>query len=156
MGRKRIKYEDLDIREDGTIWYNGMIKKFYNHSTGYLATKFSGKAHLVHRIVAEKYLPNPENKRTVNHINGIKSDNRVSNLEWNTNKENIKHAFETGLSDSKHLRKLTMDEVREIRSKYIPYKYTQCMLGKEYGICNQGISQIINNKRYKETVEVLC
>ena len=53
----------------------------------------------LHRIVAKQYIPNPSNKETVNHKNGIKTDNRIQNLEWNTFDENHQHAVKNNLLD---------------------------------------------------------
>lgn len=55
----------------------------------------------VHRLVAEAFIPNPEHKETINHIDGNKLNNAISNLEWATQHENNLHAYRTGLHDPK-------------------------------------------------------
>lgn len=55
------------------------------------------KGYTIHRLIAITFIPNPENKPQVNHINGIKSDNSINNLEWCTSSENSRHAHDTGL-----------------------------------------------------------
>ena len=72
-----------------------------NHSEGYkcVALSHNGmtKRFFVHRLVAEAFIPNPNNLPQVNHIDGNKQNNCVSNLEWCTARENIRHAIDTGL-----------------------------------------------------------
>ena len=66
-------------------------------TNGYLRTVLDRKTVKVHRVVAQTFVPNPQNKPTVNHINGDKADNRVTNLEWATKEEQTQHALSTGL-----------------------------------------------------------
>lgn len=65
-----------------------------------LCTKGKSKTCTVHRLVWIEFIPNPENKPQINHINWRKTDNRVENLEWVTRSENVKHAYTTWLKKS--------------------------------------------------------
>ena len=60
---------------------------------GYMWCKIEGRGYKVHRLIASAFIPNPKNLRCINHINCIKDDNRISNLEWCTHKQNTGHAW---------------------------------------------------------------
>lgn len=109
----------------------------------------------VHRLVAETFIPNPLNKQTVNHINGIKSDNRVENLEWATYSENSKHAHKTGLQICRKGElagnaKLKNEDVDYIRKIYKPYsKAFGCRaLSQEFCVSERTIRNYISGRNY--------
>jgi hypothetical protein len=122
------------------------------------------KKYLVHRIVAKAFISNPEDKPQINHINGIKSDNRLENLEWNTRSENCRHAWKNGLTKltdkmitslnqgRRHNAKLTNEQVNEIRNiKYYFGLYRE--LSKKYKITPEAIRNIYILKTYKNGTE---
>jgi len=110
-----------------------------------------GNTKYVHRLAAEAFIPNPDGKDEVNHLNGDKRDNAVVNLEWVTPSENMMHAFRTGLMPRGEAmragKKLTAHEVRTIRrtGTMLP----KATLAKKYGVCPRTIRDIMTRETWR-------
>ena len=144
-------------------------KKVFVKDDGYIATTLgNGKQSYkyVHRLVAEAFIKNKHNKPQVNHINGIKGDNRAENLEWMTPSENIRHAIDTGLlkykkkeesiKKSKHSKgedvngsKLNAEKVIEIRVLWESGDYKKVQLAKMFNVNESTIRDVITRRQWK-------
>jgi hypothetical protein len=104
---------------------------------------------LVHRIVAEHFLPRERGKSWVNHKNGIKTDNRVENLEWATPLENVRHCISVlGIRPKRTDLKLNHKKAEKIKLK-LRQGCAQKEIAKEFGISISSVSLIKNGRRWK-------
>lgn len=148
------------------IWENGVVESNYkfktnipcgiwrpvqhvlDKSTGYLIVTLCHngvrKNKRLHRLLAESFIPNPENKAHVNHIDGDKTNYELTNLEWTTPKENTNHAIDTGLRDLSlnhnrpvlQLDKVTMETIAEYKSLHEAGRVTSTQWQNIWKVCD--------------------
>jgi hypothetical protein len=138
-----IKGKELSLHPDATGY-----PRIYPPNTG---------AKRVHRLVAMAFLPNPNNYAEVNHIDGVKTNNNVCNLEWTDRLGNMRHAYRTGLSPQlgsgeNGLRAiLTQKQVDYIRAHCVKRdkEFSQTALARKFGVSISTINYIVSGKIWR-------
>lgn len=133
------------ITQDGKVWsyYSEKFMSPRYDKDGYLRVNLrmgkKQKTVYVHRLVAEAFIPNPEGKETVNHLDECKTNNHVDNLEWATRTENVNYGTRTtraALALSKPVRCIELDRVFE----------SMAAASAELNVCSSGISNCCRGK----------
>ena len=164
LGNVRSLDRTILCKNGSKRFTTGKILKPQKDYQGYLRVclnvcgKF--KTYRVHRLVALNFLDEKENKDQINHVNGVKDDNRLANLEWVTGSENIKHAIKTGLMKDSYIdrsnkgilnpnSKLDAEDVKKIRQlRKEGYKLKE--LSDIFKVSVVHLSNICNYKYWKE------
>lgn len=123
---------------------------------GYIVITLPNGERPLHRLVAETFIPNPDNKETVNHIDGNKQNNCVDNLEWATRHEQLVHAYKLNLKKplagtANPISKLTDRDVEYIRRTYRAHNKT-CgaqALAIQFNVSVRTILNVVNHKTYQ-------
>lgn len=151
---------------------NGRVKSFCRKEEKILkqgATKKDGypivglrypdkvKLRTVHRIVAEEFINRPDGKNQVNHINGIKSDNRAVNLEWSTPLENITHMHKNNMRNTKGSANgcSKLDEMKVLTIRTLKNKYSGYSLSRHYNVSQSALWNAANGRTWKHVKDGL-
>jgi hypothetical protein len=155
---KRYKDTPYFVTKDGKVFRDGkLIKTQFQKKGGYeykvMKINNIRTSVYIHRMIAETYIPNPENKPEVNHWDGNTKNNIISNLFWATSSENKIHKtriLKRGIKENHNMVKLTEDDVQWIRNYYIPNdrKFGMNALAKKFNITPSNIHKIIHNKTW--------
>lgn len=162
---KRFRETRYLISEDGKV-YNSERKRFLTQvisNRGYarliLRINKVKVDFRIHRLVAEVYLENPNNYEQVNHKDGNKLNNHVSNLEWCSMSHNIRHAIDTGLMRTPQgivhgMSKLKESDIAEIKRLYDTKEFTYAKLADKFNVTTSTIYKVMHNITWKHLENV--
>ena len=157
---KRWKDKYIVYPSGNIFLINGRKVKGNINSKGYWRSFIAGKTYLLHRVVAETFIPNPDNKPVVNHIDGNPLNNNVSNLEWCTPSENQKHAYRIGLrlpmrGEGSPVSKLKDGDIKYIRThcKKGDLSFGLSALARKFGVNVTTIENIVDGNTWKHIRE---
>lgn len=155
LGRLKRKKRTV-INRCATYVINDRILKPYLDHYGYVVTSLKNedgyKYKKMHRLIAEAFIPNNLNKPFINHKNGVKNDNRLDNIEWVTLQENMKHAAEIGLIETKNVNLITIERIDD----YLIRKMSMLEICKKYNISRDALRKYFkkNNVVFRTLSEI--
>lgn len=156
-------FEDYLVSEDGNIYSNKygkqrLMKQNVSKKDGYVRIKLYKnnvkKTFLLHRVIADSFIPNPDNKKEVNHKDGDKLNNSVDNLEWVTPSENVIHSYKNGLQSKKGIPGENNPQAKLKESDVITIfnsNEKESVLAERYGVSFTSIYDIKKKRTWIQT-----
>lgn len=161
---KETNYQ-IAVDEDGNYYRltkTGIYKRFVvkPDAHGYIrvGVRIEGKVtnFAIHRLVAQTYLPNPNNLPIVNHKDADKTNNKVSNLEWVSEAGNLQHASKSGLLNVKEKANISVVDILLIVINYVIFKHSKRYIASYYDTSATNIRYILTGRRRRnETLKVI-